>query len=199
MLSHLLGILTHPAAEWQRIHDRNYSVVACYRKFVLWLAAIPAVAGLIGTTQVGWSIGIRESIRLTFGSALLIAIAYYLAVLAAVFLVGKAIHWMAVTYGADSDLDRAVTLAAFTATPMFLAGIVQLYPILWLDFLVAIAALGHSVYLLYNGVPIMMNTSQERGFLFASAVLTVGLVAFVALLATTAMLWGMGMQPAFVS
>jgi hypothetical protein len=46
-------------------------------------------------------------------------------------------------------------------------------------------------------VPIMMGISEDRGFLFSSAVLAVGLVAFVALLATTAILWGMGLEPQF--
>ena len=62
---------------------------------------------------------------------------------------------------------------------------------------VGIPALAYTVYLLYTGVPIMMGISEERGFLFSSAVLAVGLVAFVALLAITALLWGMGLEPTF--
>ena len=46
-------------------------------------------------------------------------------------------------------------------------------------------------------VPIMMGISEDRGFLFSSAVLGVGLVAFVAMLAITAILWGMGLEPQF--
>ena len=42
-----------------------------------------------------------------------------------------------------------------------------------------------------------MEIPAERGFLYASAVLAVGLIALVALLAMTALLWGMGLQPVF--
>ena len=56
-------------------------------------------------------------------------------------------------------------------------------------------ALAYTVYLLYSGVPVMMGVSKERGFLFSSAVLAVGLVMLVAVLAASAILWGMGVGP----
>jgi hypothetical protein len=90
-----------------------------------------------------------------------------------------------------------VVLAAYTATPLFLIGIMELYPVLWLNMVVGIVALSYTVYLLFSGVPIMMDISEDRGFLFSSAVLAVGLVAFVGLLAVTAILWGMGLEPQF--
>ncbi|MCP4387462.1 MAG: hypothetical protein GY802_04140 [Gammaproteobacteria bacterium] len=43
----------------------------------------------------------------------------------------------------------------------------------------------------------MMEISAERGFLYSSAVLAVGLVSLVSLLGMTALLWGMGLQPVF--
>lgn len=73
----------------------------------------------------------------------------------------------------------------------------EVYPILWLNFIVGLPALAYSVYLLYSGVPIVMNMPEEKGFLFSSAVLAVGLVALVSLLAITALLWGSGFAPAF--
>ena len=82
---------------------------------------------------------------------------------------------------------------------MFLVGIVELLPILWLNFVIGLPALAYSVYLLYTGVPIMMEVSEEKGFLFSSAVLAVGLVALVSMLAATAILWGSGFAPQFTN
>jgi hypothetical protein len=110
---------------------------------------------------------------------------------------GWMIQWMAGTYGAKPMLSQSVVLAAYTATPLFLIGLMELYPVLWLNMVVGIPALAYTVYLLYTGVPVMMGISEDRGFLFSSAVLAVGLVAFVALLAATALLWGMGLEPTF--
>jgi hypothetical protein len=199
LLKHISGLLTQPAQQWQAIRDDSKSIAACYFEYILILALIPPVAGFIGVTQTGWQLGWGEPVKLTVGSALPIAVIFYLAILVAVFLVGKAIHWMATTYGTTPTLAQCVKLAAFTATPLLLLGIVQLYPLLWLNFLVGLAALAYAVYLLYTGVPIIMNISQERGFLFSSAVLTFGLVSFVALLAVSVILWSFGLSPEYIS
>jgi len=166
---------------------------------VLVLAAIPVVCGFIGTTQVGWEIGGREAIKLTTASALKISVLYYITMLVAVFTIGKLIHWMGETYGTKQPLAQCIALAAYTATPLFLVGIMQLYPLLWLNLLVGLPALAYSVYLLYTGVPVMMDISEERGFLFSSAVLAVGLVTLVAVLAATVIMWSSGFGPVFTS
>jgi hypothetical protein len=88
-------------------------------------------------------------------------------------------------------------LASYTASPLFVIGLLQLYPILWLNLVIGLPALGYSIYLLYSGVPAMMEIPAERGFLFASAVLAFGLVSLVAMLAVTVLLWGVGLAPEF--
>ncbi len=197
VLQHVWGLFTNPKSEWVAIRDDECTIGKCYAIHVLILAAIPAISGFIGTTQFGWQIGAGDPVKLTMQSAGLISILYYLAMLVGVFSMGYMIHWMGGTYGADVQLSQAVVLAAYTATPLFLIGLMELYPVLWVNMVVGIPALAYTVYLLYTGVPIMMGISEDRGFLFSSAVLAVGLVAFVALLATTAILWGMGLEPQF--
>lgn len=64
---------------------------------------------------------------------------------------------------------------------------------------VGIAAIAYAVYLLYQGLPILMKIPEERGFMFASSVLTVGLVMFVGLLAISVVIWSMGIGPQYVS
>ncbi len=195
-LKHVLGLFSDPKREWVEIRDRRYTVAQCYAGHTLVFALIPALAGFIGTTQVGWRIG-SNVFKLTVGSALPIAVMYYLAMLVAVYSVGWMIHWMSRTYGASQPLSQCVVLASYTATPLFVIGIMQLYPILWLNFVLGLPALGYTIYIFYCGVPAMMNIPEERGFLFSSAVLAFGLVALVAMLAVTVILWGTGFAPTF--
>jgi len=195
VLNHVWGLFFQPKKEWKSIKGERCSIGKCYCSHVLILAAIPAIAGYIGTTQVGWSFGGFEVHKLTTQSALQIAILTYLTMLVAVFSLGKAIHWMGQTYGSKQTLPQAIALAAYTATPLWLMGFFFLYPVLWVNMLIGLPALAYTVYLLYTGVPVMMSVSQERGFLFASAVLAVGLVMLVAVLGAMAMLWSMGIGP----
>jgi len=199
ILGHVWGLFSHPEAEWKSIRKENCTIGRCYCSHVLLLAAIPPIAGYIGTTQVGWQIVTSEVHRLTHQSALWIAILSYLTILVAVFTIGKMIHWMGQTYGTKQTLPQCIALAAYTATPLFLIGIMLLYPVLWLNLLIGLVALAYTVYLLYLGVPIVMGVTKERGFLFSSAVLAVGLVALVAVLAATVILWDIGIGPAFAS
>jgi hypothetical protein len=199
LLSHVWGLLANPEKEWKAIKAEHCTVTRCYCSHVLVLAAIPAIAGYIGTTQVGWQIGIREPVRLTHESALQISILFYLSMLVAVFTVGKLIHWMGKTYGSKQTVSQCVALAAYTGTPLFLIGLSLLYPQLWLNLLLGLPALAYTVYLLYTGVPTMMGIPKERGFLFASAVLAVGLVMLVGVLAATVILWSVGFGPMFTA
>ena len=195
VLNHVWGLFSQPKKEWKSIKEERCTVGKCFCSHVLILAAIPAIAGYIGTTQVGWSFGGFEVHKLTTQSALQIAILTYLTMLVAVFSLGKAIHWMGQTYGSKQTLPQAIALAAYTATPLWLMGFFFLYPVLWFNMLIGLPALAYTVYLLYTGVPVMMSVSQERGFLFASAVLAVGLVMLVAVLGAMVMLWSMGIGP----
>ena len=106
---------------------------------------------------------------------------------------------MAATYDSTQSLASCFALAAFTATPLFLVGITLLYPMPWFVYLVGLPALGYAVMLLYTGVPVMMDTNKERGFLFASAILALGLVSLVGLIAVTVSLWGFGLGPSFLA
>ena len=196
MLQTIWRLFTRPVDAWQTIRERDISASRALSQ-VLVLAAIPAISGYIGTTQFGWQVGGSVPVRLTHESALLIAIVYYMVIIAAVFSVAWMIRWMGQTYGADQSFRRCLVLAAFIPVPLFLAGLMQLYPLLWLNLLVGIPAVTYTVFLLYIGIPIMMEISEERGFLFASAVLAFGLIGLVGVLAASVILWGIGIGPAF--
>lgn len=196
-LKHALGLFINPKNAWVSVHERRYSVAACYLSHTLIFALVPAIAAYIGTTQVGWQVGTGNVVKLTSGSALPISVLYYFAMLAAVYSMGWMIRWMGKTYGADQPLSQCVVLASYTATPLFLIGVMLLYPILWLNLVLGLPALAYTTYIFYSGVPEMMQIPEERGFLFSTAVLAFGLVALVAMLAVTVILWDIGIGPAF--
>jgi len=197
MINHAIGILLSPAREWQKIAssaDRTTNLV-----YILLLAVLPAVAWFYGTTRVGWSVGSGEAIRLTEASATELITLFYFGMVGSIIAIGYSIHWMAVSYGAKSSFMRGVSVAGFTATPMFIAGLVGFYPNLLVDMLVGVGAISWSLYLLYTGIPTVMNVPQDRGFLFASAVVAVCLVILIALMGASVILWDMGFAPEYTN
>lgn len=196
-MNHLLGLMISPHSQWAKIRDQNDSAMGHFLKFVLLIALAPPVAWYYGASQVGWEIGDRL-VKLTSESALQIMVLFYVAILLSVAFLGFMVHWMSETYEANtSTVSKGIGVAAYTLVPMFLAGLAGFYPILWLDILLGCAAAGYTVYLLYIGVPIVLEIPAERGYLFASAMVAVGLVMCAALLGATVVLWELGAMPVF--
>ncbi|HDZ39561.1 MAG TPA: YIP1 family protein, partial [Marinobacter sp.] len=185
--------------QWEAIRKDSESVTRLYTGHVLFLALIPALAGFFGTSQVGWQIGDGQVTRLSVSSALSLSILFYAAMLAGIFVLGKFIDFFAATYGAGDQSPRGITMGAYTATPIFLIGVIAVYPNIWVNMMAGLVAITYAVYLLYEGLPILMKIPEDRGFMFATAVLTVGLIMFVALLAISVVIWSMGIGPEYVT
>jgi hypothetical protein len=193
----ILLLFCSPAEGWLAIRKANLSVKEVYFKYVIPLALITPVCGFIGATQVGWPVAGADKLFMTTGSAFRIAVLSFIAILVAIMMIGKLMQWMGQTYEANQPLSRCISLAAFCITPLLFIGVATLYPPLWFIYLLGLPTLGYSVFLLYTGVPIMMEVSSDRGFLFSSAILTVGLIALVGLLAVTVSMWSFGLGPGF--
>lgn len=197
-VQHVFGLMSHPKEEWSEIVGERHSIVECYTRYLIWLAAIPALSLFIGTTQVGWSLGNGDVVRMTVASAVPIAISFYVALLVAVAVMAYAMFWMEKTYGVTASLDRCFMVTTYTATPLFLSGLAGLYPVMWFDALIGLAAVSYAIYLLLKGTPVLGHISEERGFLFSMSVATVGLCVLVGLLAFSVILWMSAMPPVFV-
>ncbi|MDO3382876.1 Yip1 family protein [Gilvimarinus algae] len=203
MFQHTLGIFTNPDREWQRIRNEEQSFFKVYWTHVPLLALIPVICAYFGVTQQGWSIGSGGVVKLTADSALILCAFAYLAQLAAIYILGEYINWMSQSFGVADEAKKrhyeGTALAVYSAAPMMLAGVVLLWPELWLVAGVFIVAACYSVYLIYEGIPILMNIPKERGFIYASSVITVGLVLAVVVMVATVIVWSSGMGPIYVS
>jgi len=191
------ALIYDPTSEWEKINQKKQSISNIYLSFLAILAAIPPASAYVGSTYVGWQVGSGTTHTLTSDSAILLSVAAYIAILVAVFILSLFIQWMAKTYGANPNLANCLKLTAYSFTPLFLAGFLGAYPILWLDMLVSLVAIGMSVNLLFKGVPKLMGINEEKAFLFSSSILTVSMVSLVGMLAVTVIFWGSGLSPVF--
>ncbi|MFT6249281.1 MAG: hypothetical protein ACJAZQ_002496 [Cognaticolwellia sp.] len=198
ILNHIWGLYAHPKDEWQTIEKRHESLMYSL-VHILVVALIPAICGYYAAAHIGWTIGVGDPIKISKSGAQMMAIAMYFALVLGVFALAYLIQWMAKTFDSNPSFIQSLELAAYTATPMLMVGIVTLFPVLWFVTLAGIAAVSYSVYLLYSGVPIMMNIPEEKGFIYSSSVVTCGLVLLVAIMALSAILWTMGFGPEYVS
>lgn len=197
ILNHIWGLYAHPKEEWQTIEKRHESLMYSLAH-ILTIALIPAICGYYAAAHIGWTIGVGDPIKLTQSSAMIMSIGMYASIIGGVFALAYLIHWMAKTFDSTPNFTQSLELAAYTATPLLMVGVTALYPVLWFVVMAGLAAMCYSVYLLYSGVPIMMNIPEEKGFIYASSVVTCGLVLLVSIMAGSVILWSLGLGPEYM-
>lgn len=185
-----------PNKAWQAIADAAPSSIKVLLLHTVPLAILPAACWYVGVTQYGWEVA-GDTMRLTPESALPMCIMFFFACVLGVVFLGFMVQWMSTTYGEPANFAQGATLISYTATPFFIAGLLGLYPILWLDIIVGLAVACYCIYLLYAGTAPVMHVAREKGFLYASAVFAVALVSFVGLLTVTVLLWDFGPAPEY--
>lgn len=109
---------------------------------------------------------------------------------------GRVIWWMARNYPQRPSLAHCMVFAGYVATPLFLSGLVALYPLVWLCALVGTVALFYTGYLLYLGIPSFLNINKEEGLSFSSSTLAIGVLVLEVLLAPNR--YTMGLRLSFV-
>lgn len=191
-MNHVWGLMAHPNQEMREIKREDESVSHHYTHHVLLMAAIPVICAFIGTTQLGWNLGAGRLIPLNLVTGLTLGILFYLLMLAGVGVMGRVIHWMARDYPQRPSVQRCTVFAGYVATPLFLSGVVALYPLVWLCVLVGAMALFYTGYLLYVGIPVFLNIDQDESLRLSGSTLAIGVLVLEVLLALTVVIWGYG-------
>lgn len=196
ILNHLWGMYAHPKDEWRCIEERHESLKFSL-SHILIIAAIPAVMAYFSSVHLGWSIGVGDKIFMTPIEAIEMAVAIYLVLIGGIFLLTYIIHHAGQHYDSTPTYTQALELASYTATPLFMSGLAAFYPELWLLVMVATCALGYSIYLLYVGTPIIMKIPYEEGFVYASTIMTAGLLMLVASMIGAIIIWNWVFTPMY--
>ncbi len=121
-----------------------------------------AERGQVGRTgsllQVGqW--GLREWYILTF--VIIYAVAYLTDALAP-------------TFGGEKHLPSALKLIAYSYTPLWVASIFSFVPLI--GFLIVLAGLVYTIYVLYLGVPVMMRAPQDKTVGYTIVIIIGGII-----------------------
>ncbi len=197
LLNHVIGMYTHPKEECRNIDRRQETFFYAFSHIAI-IALIPTIVAYYSTVYTGWSMG-GELIKLSESSALLMATGMYFGLVAGVVALAVVIHELAKAFESLTTFTQSLELAAYTATPLFMIGFAGLYPELWVVMAALLIGVSYSVYLLFSGVPLLMQLPQEKGFIYSSSVVTCGLVLMVILMTGAVLLWGITTGPIFAS
>ncbi|MBS1486981.1 MAG: YIP1 family protein [Bacteroidetes bacterium] len=165
------NILLTPKTEWVTIANEPATLSSLLTSYVLVLAAIPAVASVVGATVLGMGVGSRFVIV----SAL---IAYIMAV-ASYVITAYVADMLASTFKSEKNLDKSAQLVAYSATASWVASVLSIIPFIgWIG---SIAGGIYAIYLLYLGVGPVKKTPEDQRIIYVVVIIVVLVVASLVL------------------
>lgn len=172
LMDRVKNILLSPVSEWEKIKNESYTVSDLFRRYVMILAAIPAVAALIGFSVFGFSFGL-STIRMPIGTVVTYCILNYVFSLIGVYLMAVIIDLLSPYFGASKDMDTALKIAVFSMTPAWVAGIFYIIPFLSI---IGMLAGFYGLYVLYLGIKQLKDAPAGKQLLYFIAILVSAVV-----------------------
>jgi hypothetical protein len=113
----------------------------------------------------------------------------YILGLVGVYLIALLINALAPTFGGEKNQMQALKVAAFSFTPAWIAGVLQILPALGI--LVLLAAI-YSLYVLHLGLPVLMKAPKEKAVGYTVVVVLCAIVLAVVFGALANLVGGIG-------
>jgi len=177
MISRVKGIMLEPRATWKEIDGEFTKSGEVWGKYIIPLAAIGPIAGLVGMILFGKRIAftsLTTSVPIT--TAISAAVAAFVLALLSVFVLSRVISLLAPGFGGQRNDVQGLKAAAYSSTAMWLGGVFQILPALNL---VSLIFSLYSLVLLYVGLPIVMKVPKDRAMGYTAVVIIVSIVVFL--------------------
>lgn len=179
-------ILLKPKDTWPVIEGEGGDIPSIYKNYLVFLAAIPAVATFIGFSVFGISV-FGANIRVPFLSGLVNMVVGFVLSLVMVYVLALIVNALAPTFKGEKNLLNAFKLIAYGSTAGMVGGIFSVLPSL--SMLGFIAAL-YSIYLIYTGIPVLMKAPADKAMGYTAVLMVCGVVAGLVMGAVSAMFTG---------
>jgi hypothetical protein len=164
VLNNAIALVKNPVGYMTQNKDQMVPLNSLMINYVAILALIPLVGRVIGDLLF-----YRAGIGYAIGGA----IVAYILDLISVFVIGIVIWKLAPSFKTSTDQAKATLLAAYLYTPVFLIGILNIIPALGY---LAVLGLLYGLYILYRGLPILLNTPADKTVIYVVAVLVVSII-----------------------
>jgi hypothetical protein len=184
------SICLRPKTEWEVIAQEPASTGGLIAGYVAPLAAIGAVAGLIGRSLVGVTLPFAGTFRVPLLAGIVTAVFTFVMAIVGVFVLSLIINALAPTFGGEKNSTQALKVAVYSYTPAWVAGVLQILPTLGL--LIMLAAF-YGLYLLYLGLPRLMKSPPEKAVGYTAVVVVCAIVLGIIISAVGAAIAGAGM------
>ena len=167
-------LLLEPKEEWPRIDSEATTPKDIFTSYVMILAAIPAIAYAI--MMILFMPRLPGVFGFSLPSVLAGVVVQYLLGLAGVYVMGLIIDALAPSFGGTKDSLKALKVAAYFPTALWVACAALVIPVVGL--LVVLVGFAYSLYLLYLGLPVLMKNPPDKTAPYFVVILLAAIVVF---------------------
>jgi hypothetical protein len=180
LIARVKAILLTPKTEWPVIAGEQTTVADLYKNYIVILAAIPAVAGFIKGSVLGYGmLGIHY--RTPMGAGITSAIVSYALSLGLTYVMALIVDALAPTFGGQKNQVQALKAVAYSYTASWVASVAMILP--GIGWLIMIAGAIYGIYLLYLGLtPTMQSPAEKAGGYTAVSIIVAIVLGWVVML-----------------
>lgn len=179
------AIILTPKEEWPKIAEEAAPSAEIFTRYVIPLAAIGPVAGLIGGQVFGYGafgFSYRPGLAFSISTAAVSFVLTLVGIIALTFIA----DFLAPKFDGQSNRANAFKLVAYGSTASFAAGIFGLIPSLGFFGLLGL----YSLYLFYTGAQPLMKVPAEKSVSYTAVMIVVAILLSLVVMPVTAALTG---------
>jgi hypothetical protein len=188
LVQRAMDISLRPKDTWQVIKSEPATIKDLYTSYAVPLAAITPLASFIGFSLIGFSM-LTMRYRIPFVTGLSHAIVSYVLSLVGIYVVAQIIDALAPSFGSQKNLINAMKVTVYSYTPAWVAGILLIIP--GLSPITGLVSL-YSLYILYLGLPVLMETPQDKAMGYFVVSIVVSILVFIVVGVVSKSLFGLG-------
>ncbi len=188
-----INIMFSPKKEWRAIELETPNTTSIILGYVLPLALIPAIFTILGYGLIGVKVPYWGSFK-SWQLGLSGGIASFISTIASVYLTAFIVDLLAPSFKVQKNFGKAMQLVAYSFTPMWVAGIFNIFP----SIRIIASLLGiYGLVLLYQGFEFTMKPSKDNTIGYYLATLGILIVSFFLLSFIMALILGAIITPSF--
>lgn len=176
------AILLSPKTEWAVIAAETPDTGKIVTGYAIPLMLIPTIATFVGYALIGTAF-----LTASISWGLAYALITFIGGLIGIYLSAAIINALAGTFDSRGDFGRAMQMVVYASTPSWIAGVLNIFPVLSIP--ITLIAMIYGIYLFYLGLPLVMLTPKEKvvGYMIVAAIVMIVAYFVLAMIITPIM------------
>jgi len=171
LIERVKNILLTPKTEWDVINGETATTQSLLMGYVLPLSIVSAAGSLLRGLLFAGTLGLKFFI--------VTAAIGFIAAIVSFFVTVMIVDMLAPSFGSEKNMGKSAQLVAYSGTPSYVAGLLSFIPVI--SWILALAAWGYSVYLMYLGIGPIKKTPEDKKVVYM-------IVAFIIMIAISLIL-----------